>query len=168
MRRVAFAVIALLMVIAPAPPADGVELNHAQQKRASGLYEQLRCMVCQNQSIADSSAALAQDLRREVREQIVVGRTDAEISAFMVERYGDFVLYRPPMKSTTLLLWFGPAALLLIGLLVLLAVLRSRDSRDALPALSEVERAKAARLLYAATQNRPGLPPDDESGKADR
>ena len=90
------------------------------------ITAELRCLVCQNQTIADSNAGLAVDLRRETREMLRQGKSDAEIIAYMTARYGDFVLYRPPLKPTTALLWFGPAAMLLLGGTVLLLVLRRR------------------------------------------
>jgi cytochrome c-type biogenesis protein CcmH len=99
------------------------------EKRLQKLSEELRCLVCQNQTIADSNAELAQDLRREVRTMIKAGKTDNEIVDFMVTRYGDFVLYRPPVKGITLLLWGGPIALLLIGLFALQRYLRQRAKR---------------------------------------
>ena len=117
----------------------------ARDQRAVQLSEQLRCLVCQNQSIADSNAELAVDLRRQIREQIAAGRSDPEIVGFMVERYGDFVLYRPPFKMTTLLLWLGPALLFLIGAAVLLRTLRRRRSEER--PLTEAERARARALL---------------------
>ena len=99
------------------------------EKRLQKLSEELRCLVCQNQTIADSNAELAQDLRREVRTMIKDGKTDQEIVDFMVVRYGDFVLYRPPLKAITLLLWGGPVALMLLGLFILLRYLRRRTAR---------------------------------------
>ena len=122
------------------------ELDRVQQRRAVELSEHLRCLVCQNQTIADSNAELAQDLRRQVREQVAQGRTDAEIIAFMVQRYGDFVLYNPPLKPATLMLWFGPGVLLLVGLAVLVRNVRNRK-RDAVPELGEEEHARASALL---------------------
>ena len=95
--------------------------------RMTRIAAELRCLVCQNQTIADSNADLAQDLRRQVREMIQRGQTDAQIIEFMTARYGDFVLYRPPLKASTALLWFGPALLLVGGLAVLLLVLRRRS-----------------------------------------
>lgn len=97
--------------------------------RLKKLEEELRCLVCQNQSLADSSAPLAEDLRREVRSLAVSGKSDAEIKQFLVARYGDFVLYRPPVKSTTWLLWFGPFVLLAGGVLVWWMVLRRRKRK---------------------------------------
>ena len=99
------------------------------EKRLQKLSEELRCLVCQNQTIADSNAELAQDLRREVRTMIKDGKTDKEIVDFMVVRYGDFVLYRPPVKGITLLLWGGPVALMLLGLFILQRYLRRRAMR---------------------------------------
>ncbi|MBL8429550.1 MAG: cytochrome c-type biogenesis protein CcmH [Dechloromonas sp.] len=99
------------------------------EKRLQKLSEELRCLVCQNQTIADSNAELAQDLRREVRTMIKDGKSDKEIIDFMVVRYGDFVLYRPPVKGITLLLWGGPVSLMLLGLFVLQRYLRRRAAR---------------------------------------
>jgi cytochrome c-type biogenesis protein CcmH len=112
-----------------------------------GLSEQLRCLVCQNQSIAESNAELAVDLRRQISEQIAAGKSDSEIVDFMVQRYGDFVLYRPPFKASTVLLWLGPAALLVLGFWVLRRVLRQRQRADEDQPLSDDDRARAGRLL---------------------
>lgn len=124
-------------------------------QRAVALAEKLRCLVCQNQSIADSNAELALDLKRQIREQIAAGRSDADITRFMVERYGDFVLYRPPLNAATLLLWLGPLLLLVAGFALLLRHLRRRGAQAAPPpALSEQQRRDAAALLA-----------DDEAGR---
>jgi cytochrome c-type biogenesis protein CcmH len=96
------------------------------QHRYESINRELRCLVCQNQTIADSNATLAQDLRREVREMIAAGKTDAEIREFMIQRYGDFVLYRPRMTAQNFLLWAAPALLLLAGCFVLYRVVRRR------------------------------------------
>ncbi len=96
------------------------------QHRYESINRELRCLVCQNQTIADSNATLAQDLRREVREMIAAGKTDDEIRDFMIERYGDFVLYRPRMTAQNFLLWAAPALLLLIAAVVLVRVVRRR------------------------------------------
>ena len=114
--------------------------------RAVHLANELRCLVCQNQSIAESNAELAVDLRRQIREQIADGRSDREIVDFMVARYGDFVLYRPPWKLTTLLLWLGPLLLLAAGCWVLVRQLRARR-RVEQPPLTAEEHARAQRLL---------------------
>jgi len=98
----------------------------ALEARLKTLSEELRCLVCQNQTLADSTAPLAEDLRREVRELAQQGKTDAEIKQYLVARYGDFVLYKPPVKPTTWILWFGPFAFLLGGGLLWFVVLRRR------------------------------------------
>jgi cytochrome c-type biogenesis protein CcmH len=115
--------------------------------RAVKLTEKLRCLVCQNQTIADSNAELAQDLRRQVHEQIAAGKTDAEIVDYMVARYGDFVLYQPPVKPTTVLLWAGPALLLLLGSFGLVHMLRGRRGEADAPPLSPEDQERAERLL---------------------
>jgi len=101
--------------------------------------------VCQNQTIADSNAELANDLRGQIREQIAAGRTDDEILTYMVDRYGDFVLYQPPFKATTVLLWAGPALLLFGGVFILLRNLRRQPAAEA--TLTDEERERAKRLL---------------------
>jgi len=106
-----------------APAADDPVL----EARMMRIAAELRCLVCQNQTIADSHADLAQDLRQQVREMLQKGQSDAQIIDYMTQRYGDFVLYRPPVKSTTALLWYGPALLMLGGLGVLAVVLRRRS-----------------------------------------
>ncbi len=132
---------------AMANEAVPTELDRVQQRRAVELSEHLRCLVCQNQTIADSNAELAQDLRRQVREQIAQGKSDAEIVTFMVQRYGDFVLYKPPLKPTTALLWSGPALLLLIGMIVLIRNVRARGNRKEPPAMTDEEHTRARELL---------------------
>ena len=102
------------------------QADAAFDARLKNLEEELRCLVCQNQTLADSNAPLAEDLRREVRELAQQGKSDAEIKEYLVARYGDFVLYKPPVKPTTWLLWFGPFAFLLGGALVWFVVLRRR------------------------------------------
>jgi len=99
------------------------------EQRLKDLAEELRCLVCQNQTIADSTAPLALDLRNQIRAQVAQGRTDDEIRAYMVARYGDFVLYRPPLKATTVMLWLGPLALLLVGAGVFWTVVRKRAAK---------------------------------------
>ena len=98
----------------------------AEETRFQNLVKELRCLVCQNQNLADSDAGLAQDLRNEVFEMMREGKTDSEIRDFLVARYGEFVLYRPPVQPTTWLLWFGPAAVLLAGLVVIVRIVRRR------------------------------------------
>jgi cytochrome c-type biogenesis protein CcmH len=151
---------ALCLAIAPllsaGSPAVPTELDRVEQKRAVELSEHLRCLVCQNQTIADSNAELAQDLRRQVREQIKQGRSDEQIVSFMVQRYGDFVLYKPPVKGTTLLLWFGPALLLLVGFFVLMRNVRVRAKHVDSRPLSDEQHAQASALL---DQDAPGKDP---------
>jgi cytochrome c-type biogenesis protein CcmH len=118
-----------------------------QAKRAVRLAGELRCLVCQNQTIADSNAPLAVDLRTQIREQISEGRSDGEIVQYMVQRYGDFVLYKPPFKATTALLWIGPALLLVLGAAILARNLAVRRQRDEAKPLSEAEAARARALL---------------------
>jgi cytochrome c-type biogenesis protein CcmH len=98
----------------------------ALEARMTRITAELRCLVCQNQTIADSNADLAVDLRRQVREMLSKGDDDAKIIQYMTDRYGDFVLYRPPVKATTMLLWFGPALMLLFGFGALAVVMRRR------------------------------------------
>jgi cytochrome c-type biogenesis protein CcmH len=121
--------------------ADG-----AQEERYKALLAELRCLVCQNQSLADSNADLAQDLRAEVYRMVKAGNNNEAIIAFLVARYGDFVLYRPPMKSTTYLLWFGPALLLVVGALVLVRYVRRRGAQ-AHTALTAEEHKEVGELL---------------------
>jgi cytochrome c-type biogenesis protein CcmH len=117
----------------------------ALERRVTNLAHELRCLVCQNQTIADSSAPLAVDLRNQIREQLAAGKSERDVVDFMVERYGDFVLYRPPLKASTVLLWTGPFAFLIIGFYLLIRVLRRRQVPE--PRLSDAERARAAKLL---------------------
>ena len=120
MRRVLTLLVLLCCaVLARAGEAQNVASDVALEARVNALAAELRCLVCQNQTIADSHADLAQDLRQQVREMLQKGQSDAQIIDYMTQRYGDFVLYRPPVKSTTALLWYGPALLMLGGLGVL-------------------------------------------------
>lgn len=115
------------------------------EKRVANLAQELRCLVCQNQTIADSNAPLAVDLRNQIREQAAAGKSDRDIIDFMVARYGDFVLYRPPFKATTLLLWVAPFVFMLGGLFLLVRFVRRRRVPE--PQLTPAERKRAARLL---------------------
>lgn len=126
-----------------APAAE----DPALEQRMMALTGELRCLVCQNQTIADSNAGLAVDLRNEVREKMKQGMSDRAIIDFMVARYGDFVLYRPPFKATTLFLWLGPLILLAAGLATLFFRLR-RDAAEI--QLSETEHERAAKLLSSS------------------
>jgi len=117
----------LLGCAAHAKDADPAAADPAVEARMLRIAAELRCLVCQNQTIADSHADLAVDLREQVRTMVRRGDSDAQILQYMTDRYGDFVLYRPPVKSTTWLLWFGPGVLLLGGLATLVVVLRRRQ-----------------------------------------
>ena len=151
MMRGALLLFVALLVAAPlhakqaVPAAD----DPVAEKRAVTLEQQLRCLVCQNETIAASQADLAKDLRGQIREQIKAGRTDDQIKQYLVDRYGDFVLYDPPLKATTVLLWGGPFALLLGGIIALFVYMRRRRGRVEQSALSDDERARARALLQA-------------------
>lgn len=149
MRRLFLAcVLALMNAVACANQAQAVAADPVLEKRVTALAEELRCLVCQNQTIADSHAELAIDLKNQVREKLAQGLSDKDVVDYMVQRYGDFVLYRPPVKSTTWLLWFGPF-LLLIGSIAFLGLkLGRRRQPEALP---ESEMQRAAELLRATT-----------------
>ncbi len=127
-----------------APAAE----DPALEARVNALSAELRCLVCQNQTIAESNAGLAIDLKNQVRERLQKGESESQILDFMVARYGDFVLYRPPFKITTLLLWLGPLLLVLAGLAVLYRRLKSVN-RQPQTELSPADRDRAARLLAA-------------------
>jgi len=134
-----------------APPAAADPLL---EKRAMALAEELRCLVCQNQTIADSHAELAIDLKNQIREKLKAGMSEEKIMEYMVARYGDFVLYRPPVKATTLPLWFGPFVLLIAALAGLFYyILRRRRSAPAQP-LSDAEQARVRALLDANEERR--------------
>jgi cytochrome c-type biogenesis protein CcmH len=142
----------LIWMIAPASIAqvrrpEPVKDDPAIEQRLNKLSQELRCLVCQNETLADSRADLAEDLRDEIREQMKAGKSDKEIIAFLTERYGQFILYRPQVTPTTYLLWFGPFVLLLIGLFVLFAYIRQR--RELIPEqpLTSDERKRAEDML---------------------
>ena len=146
---------ALLLALQCALAGLAAQANEAQplaedpvvEKRMVAISEELRCLVCQNESIAGSRADLAVDLRRQIREQIVAGKSDQEIMTYMVDRYGDFVRYRPPLKGSTLLLWFGPALLLAAGLVALALHLRRRSGKVDKAPLSDEDSKRAEALL---------------------
>jgi len=119
------------------------------EQRMKLLTEQLRCMVCQNETLDASRADLAENLRKEIREQIKAGKSDQEIIAFLTQRYGDYVLYNPPVKKTTYLLWFGPFVLLIGGTAVLYRYLKNRRELIKESPLSAEERKRAEEILNA-------------------
>ncbi len=124
------------------------------EARYQTLTEELRCLVCQNQNLADSNAELAQDLRRQTYEMVQAGKSNEEIVDFMVERYGDFVLYRPPFRTTTLLLWLGPFLILGVGVIILLNFIRRR-AKEQPTRLSPDEIARAEHLLKPTREEKP-------------
>jgi len=148
----------ILLILIPslvaAEEARPLADNPQVEARLKTLAVELRCLVCQNQTLADSNAPLAEDLRREVREMITKGMSDREIIDFLVQRYGDFVLYRPPWKATTTLLWLGPFLLLIAGATALVLALRRRQKKLTNVTLSEAEHNRVAQLLSEGA-NRP-------------
>jgi cytochrome c-type biogenesis protein CcmH len=147
MKHLLILLICLLPTFSYAGEAKDLAEDPVLEKRMIGLAENLRCLVCQNESLASSRADLAKDLRQEVREKMKQGMTDQEIIDFLVSKYGDFVLFDPPMKSYTILLWYGPFALLLIGLVGLVIQLRKRQKAAPETQLSEEQARRAADLL---------------------
>lgn len=156
MRRL-FLILSLLIACSPgyAREAAPTAADVVVEKRMVAISEELRCLVCQNESLAGSQADLAKDLRREIREQIAQGRSDKEILDFMTGRYGDFVRYRPPLKGTTFLLWFGPFLLLVAGIAALGIILRRRGKRVAEATLSAEEQKRAEALLSLGGEEKP-------------
>jgi cytochrome c-type biogenesis protein CcmH len=140
---------ALLLLLVAATGAAAKEAapaapDPALEQRMMALAEELRCLVCQNQTLADSNAPLAEDLRNQIREQMRKGNSDREVVDFLVARYGDFVLYRPPLKATTFLLWFGPLLLFAIGFAVLFRRLsHRRQAREIEMTAADRKRAEA-------------------------
>ncbi|ANJ00053.1 cytochrome C biogenesis protein CcmH [Polynucleobacter wuianus] len=132
-----------------APLAD----DPVTEQRLISISEEMRCLVCQNESLAGSRSDLANDLRREIRTLIKEGKSDDQIRSFMVERYGDFVLYRPPVKPITWLLWIGPFVILVIGIAFLLAYLRRRNTLTSNKTLTAEDNQKIDDLLNALGKN---------------
>jgi cytochrome c-type biogenesis protein CcmH len=148
--------ISLFNFAVPALAKEAVPLAQDErvEQRLVDISSELRCLVCQNESLSASSADLANDLRREIRTMIREGKSDSEIMDFMVSRYGDFVRYRPPLKETTLLLWFGPAVLLAGALAALFFFLRRRNRAIKDAPLSAAQQREAERLLQAKEPQR--------------
>lgn len=138
-----------LAFTAVAKDAQPLAQDPELEKRLMKLSQELRCLVCQNETLAESRADLAEDLRGEIREQMRAGKSDKEIIAFLTARYGDFVLYRPPVKPTTYLLWFGPFVLLFGGLALLFRYLKQRRALIIESPLSAQEHLHAEQLLNA-------------------
>ena len=152
-KALALAFLLLLGSAASGRQAVPTAEDPALEQRVNALAGELRCLVCQNETIAASKAPLAIDLKNQVREQMKQGISEREILDFMVARYGDFVLYRPPFKASTLLLWLGPLLLLAAGLFTLFFSLsRRRTPENQLGELGEAEHARAAKLLAADSE----------------
>jgi cytochrome c-type biogenesis protein CcmH len=147
MKRLFILLLCMMPVFACAGEAKDIAEDPVVEKRMVALAENLRCLVCQNESLASSHAELAEDLRKEVREMIKKGMSDKEITDYLVARYGDFVLYNPPVKSYTMLLWFGPFALFLIGGAGLFYQLRKRRRNVPETELTPEAEQRAAALL---------------------
>lgn len=147
--------ILLLLIIASLPgfalarEAQPSSADPVLEERVMNLSRELRCLVCQNETLADSRADLAEDLRNQIREQMKAGKSDKEIVAYLTQRYGKFILYNPPIDPTTYLLWFGPFVLLLAGLFVLFRYLKQRRELITDQPLSRDERQRAETLLNA-------------------
>ena len=146
-RAIAAALVALAPVFAWPQAEEVAKPDAATEHRLKDLAEELRCLVCQNQTIADSNAPLALDLRNQIRQQVAAGRDDDQIRAYMVERYGDFVLYKPPFKASTAILWLAPAILLAIGALVFWTVVKRRRLNAPAPQEDPRRRAEIEALL---------------------
>ena len=152
-------ILALCLLLGTGLAQAGVTLesfkfnSEAEKQHFKDLIEELRCLVCQNQSLADSDAELAHDLRAEVYDMIQAGKTDPEIVEFLVARYGDFVLYNPPVKPSTYLLWFGPFVLLIVAVVLLLRSIR-RQQNTSSNEISTEERARLDALLGNTTSSK--------------
>lgn len=149
-----FTLVSLLFFVgaATAKEAEFLAQDPVVEQRLIAISEEMRCLVCQNESLAGSHADLAQDLRRELREMIKDGKSDAAIKDFMVSRYGDFVLYRPPFKPLTWMLWVGPFLLMSVGVAALFRYLRRRAQIVGMTPLTDVDRAHAQALLDEGEQ----------------
>ena len=140
-----------LAVTVVAQTAQPIAEDPELEKRLQELSKELRCLVCQNETLADSRAGLAEDLRKEIREQMKAGKSDKEIITFLTARYGDFVLYRPRVTPVTYLLWFGPFVLLAVGLVVLYRQLKQRRALITQTPLSPRDRRQIEELLDTPT-----------------
>jgi len=137
----------LLFPLAGFCAIEAYQFDDAEKEvRYKVLIDELRCLVCQNQNLADSNAELAQDMRRKTYEMVQKGASKEEVATFMVDRYGDFVLYRPPFKPATALLWVGPFIILAVGLIVLISFVRKK-SREQVPEFSAQDQRRAEQLL---------------------
>ena len=139
----------LLAVFAPAYAVKDIELDNLEDEaRFTELANELRCMVCQNQSIADSNAELAKDFRNQVKEKINAGESNQQIREYMVARYGDYILYRPPFNMATALLWGGPFLLILVGIFIIARIIKRRPQKDDAGAQTDAEqKARLKKML---------------------
>ena len=137
---------AVVVIAKDAQPNEDPQI----EQRMKNLTEQLRCLVCQNETLADSRADLAEDLRKQIREQMKAGKSDKEIIAYLTDRYGDFVLYKPPVKATTYLLWFGPFVFMIGGTIILYRFVRRRREMIHEEPLTADERKQAEEILRSA------------------
>jgi cytochrome c-type biogenesis protein CcmH len=142
-------ILIFLLLLSPfAYAVDAYQFNNPEQQTAyNSLVSELRCLVCQNQTIGDSNAELAADLRRQVYEMLQQGKSKQEIQTFMTDRYGDFVLYNPPFKAKTGLLWLGPVSFLIIGILAIVLFIRRKKNLDSTNTEGDVEKLAAVRRL---------------------
>jgi cytochrome c-type biogenesis protein CcmH len=155
LKIVAVVLVLLAGLAVRAEEAPALADDPALEAHVNRIGEELRCLVCQNQTIADSHAGLATDLKNQIREQLRAGRSDRQIMDFMVERYGDFVLYRPPLKATTVLLWAGPFVLLALGIGVgVVVVRRRRDVAPSVRRITEAQRNSATLMLQDEPETR--------------
>ena len=154
-----FLITLCLLSFGPSQAKDAAPLvdDPVTEQRLINISEEMRCLVCQNESLAGSRSDLANDLREQIRILIKEGKTDEQIRSFMVERYGDFVLYRPPVKPITWLLWIGPFIILLIGIAGLFIFLRRRNAAANNIALSEEDNQRLDALLNSDRQEKKGM-----------
>ena len=154
MKRLLIAILCLLIATGAQARVEVHDFDSPEQEqRYNKLIDELRCLVCQNQNLADSNAELAVDLRRKTYEMVKQDKSEREIADFMVDRYGEFVLYRPPLNSSTLLLWTGPFIILLVGVALLMRTIRRRRA-DATVDVDEATLRTAASLLEADREKR--------------
>lgn len=165
MRKILILVLLLMPHAVIAAPMDQFEFDSSEQEEAfHRLSQELRCLVCQNQAIAESDAGLAKDLRTEIHKMLQEGKTEKEITDFMVQRYGDFVLYDPPFKPATWLLWFGPVLVFMIAIYYVINFLRRQGSENEAKVLSaeEIERLKNLQLEASTSIDQPDTKEDDK------
>ena len=147
----------LVLVLPFTVQANSIEVytfdNKEQEKQYHSLIEDLRCLVCQNQNIAESNAELAKDMRRKTYEMIKQGQSETEISEYMVTRYGDFVLYRPPFNPMTWLLWFGPVLVFVFGVIFVIRLMKSQSTESQAVSLNE-EEVERIKNLHAEQDNK--------------